>query len=156
MATAHEVSKGHLAHDLAQITLTWEASNTTQEEKWKWMQRKLIIWRQLRLNKTWREIHGLETFNKKMDLLVRSCLSLSQFIYLNMSCKGIIPCGSLIKAKESKSRISSWQLCKLWKVQLPTVHIISVQRHVTIQVTGPQLVRSQASCLSHCNCVPGD
>ena len=32
------------------------------------------------------EIHGLETFHKKMDLLVRSCFSLSQFISLNMSC----------------------------------------------------------------------
>ena len=31
------------------------------------------------------EIHGLETFHKKMDLLDRSCL-LSQFICLNMSC----------------------------------------------------------------------
>ena len=32
------------------------------------------------------EIHGLETFHKKMGLLVRPCFSLSQFICLNMSC----------------------------------------------------------------------
>ena len=32
------------------------------------------------------EIHGLETFHKKMDLLVRSCFSFSQFICLNELC----------------------------------------------------------------------
>ena len=32
------------------------------------------------------EMPGLETFHKNMDLLVRSCFSLSQFICLNMSC----------------------------------------------------------------------
>ena len=38
------------------------------------------------------EIHGLETFLKKMDLLVRHCFSLSQFICLNMSCVHITCC----------------------------------------------------------------
>ena len=40
------------------------------------------------------EIHGLETFHKKteMDLLVRTCFSLGQFIRLNMSCVHITCC----------------------------------------------------------------
>ena len=73
MATAHEVSKGRLAHDLAQITFTWEASNTTQEEKWKVNPEKAGQLKSAASEQDMKrkaaEIHVLETFHKKMALL---------------------------------------------------------------------------------------